>query len=99
MNPSLAWWGTRPSCTPQAREIRAAVMRHVGVPVCVGVAATKTLAKFANRIAKQNPALAGVCALDAMPEGHVAGIQARGAGLGAVGCWRQDGHQAENDGH
>src|SRR6185312_13531147 len=32
------------------RDIRAAVMRHVGVPVCVGVASTKTLAKFANRI-------------------------------------------------
>ncbi|MHA7305854.1 Y-family DNA polymerase [Arthrobacter sp. TMN-49] len=72
-------------------EIRAAVMRHVGVPVCVGVAATKTLAKFANRIAKQNQALAGVCALDTMPEGHVAGIQAR---VPASGLWGVGGKTA-----
>ncbi|MGO2542870.1 MAG: Y-family DNA polymerase [Specibacter sp.] len=67
-----------------AGDIRAAVMRHVGVPVCVGVAATKTLAKFANRIAKQNPAMGGVCALDAMPERQVAAIQAR---VPASGLW------------
>lgn len=72
-------------------EVRAAVMRHVGVPVCVGVAATKTLAKFANRIAKQNPALAGVCALDAMPAGHVARIQER---VPASGLWGVGGKTA-----
>ncbi|ALO66209.1 DNA polymerase [Arthrobacter alpinus] len=66
------------------RDIRAAVMRHVGVPVCVGVASTKTLAKFANRIAKQNPGLGGVCALEAMPEGHVEVIQQR---VPASGLW------------
>ena len=66
------------------RDIRAAVMRHVGVPVCVGVASTKTLAKFANRIAKQNAGLNGVCALESMPGDHVAGIQAR---VPASGLW------------
>ncbi|MGN5731676.1 MULTISPECIES: Y-family DNA polymerase [Arthrobacter] len=66
------------------RDIRAAVMRHVGVPVCVGVASTKTLAKFANRIAKQNAGLDGVCALESMPGDHVAGIQAR---VPASGLW------------
>ena len=66
------------------RDIRAAVMRHVGVPVCVGIASTKTLAKFANRIAKQNPGLGGVCALESMPEGHVDGIQQR---VPASGLW------------
>ncbi|WP_427019020.1 Y-family DNA polymerase [Pseudarthrobacter sp. P1] len=65
-------------------KIRAAVARYVGVPVCVGIASTKTLAKFANRIAKQNPALAGVCALDSMPPGHVAAIQSR---VPATGLW------------
>ncbi len=73
------------------RAIRAAVMQHVGVPVCVGVAGTKTLAKFANRIAKQNPALAGVCALDAMPAGHVDAIQAR---VPASGLWGVGGKTA-----
>ncbi|SED81021.1 DNA polymerase V [Arthrobacter alpinus] len=73
------------------RDIRAAVMTHVGMPVCVGVATTKTLAKFANRIAKQNPALGGVCALEAMPEAHVAGIQAR---VPASGLWGVGGRTA-----
>ena len=74
------------------RDIRAAVMRHVGVPVCVGVAQTKTLAKFANRIAKQNPGLGGVCALEAMPAGHVDGIQAR---VPASGLWGVGGKTAD----
>ncbi|MDJ0317550.1 MULTISPECIES: Y-family DNA polymerase [Arthrobacter] len=65
-------------------DIRAAVMRNVGVPVCVGVATTKTLAKFANRIAKQNPGFGGVCALDTMPQAQVAAIQAR---VPASGLW------------
>ncbi|MGA7206807.1 MAG: Y-family DNA polymerase, partial [Specibacter sp.] len=74
------------------RQIKAAVALHVGVPVCVGVAETKTLAKFANRIAKQNPALGGVCALDAMPAGHVAAIQAR---VPASGLWGVGGRTAD----
>lgn len=73
------------------RDIRAAVARHVGVPVCVGVATTKTLAKFANRIAKQNPALDGVCALESMPEGHIAAIQER---VPASGLWGVGGKTA-----
>lgn len=73
------------------RDIRAAVMRNVGVPVCVGVATTKTLAKFANRIAKQNPALGGVCALEAMPAGHVESIQSK---VPASGLWGVGGKTA-----
>jgi DNA polymerase V len=45
----------------------AAVRRHVGVPVCVGVARTKTLAKLANKWAKNNKAFAGVCHWDSVP--------------------------------
>jgi DNA polymerase V len=74
------------------RQIKAAVALHVGVPVCVGVAETKTLAKFANRIAKQNPALGGVCAIDAMPAGHVAAIQSR---VSASGLWGVGGRTAD----
>jgi DNA polymerase V len=48
------------------RTIRASVQRNVGVPVCVGIAATKTLAKRANRWAKNNPALGGVCRWESM---------------------------------
>jgi DNA polymerase V len=42
-----------------AGEIVAAVNREVGLPVCVGIGATKVLAKAANRMAKKDPALGG----------------------------------------
>lgn len=50
-----------------ATSIKQQLARRVGVPVCVGVAATKTLAKLANKTAKKVPALNGVCVWDALP--------------------------------
>ncbi|MGV2853082.1 Y-family DNA polymerase [Glutamicibacter sp. AGC13] len=44
-----------------AAQIRAAIDQTIGVPVCVGVSSTKTLAKLSNHIAKHNPGLGGVC--------------------------------------
>ena len=43
-----------------AREIRARVRRWTGIPVSIGIGATKTLAKIANRMAKKTPELGGV---------------------------------------
>ena len=43
-----------------ARTLRATVKQHTGIPVCCGIAPTKTLAKVANRIAKKEPAREGV---------------------------------------
>jgi len=43
-----------------ARDMRAAVLHRIGVPVRVGIAPTKTLAKCANDIAKKNPSFGGV---------------------------------------
>ena len=43
-----------------AQKIRATVYQHVGVPVCVGIAPTKTLAKLANYAAKKYKATQGV---------------------------------------
>jgi len=43
-----------------ARELRATVRRWTGIPVSVGIANTKVLAKLANRIAKKTPELNGV---------------------------------------
>jgi len=37
-----------------AREIRRTVREWTGIPVCVGIARTKTLAKIANRLAKKD---------------------------------------------
>ena len=42
------------------RQLRASVKRRTGIPTCVGIAPTKTLAKLANRIAKQRTELGGV---------------------------------------
>ena len=35
------------------------VKQHTGIPISIGIAPTKTLAKIANRIAKKNPELGG----------------------------------------
>ena len=52
--------------TAHAKSLRREVLRRIGVPVRVGIAPTKTLAKCANDIAKKNPIFAGV--LDMMDE-------------------------------
>ena len=46
--------------TVHAQAMRREVLRRIGVPVRVGIASTKTLAKCANDIAKKNPIFAGV---------------------------------------
>ena len=43
-----------------AQEMRQEVLRRVGIPVRVGIASTKTLAKCANDIAKKNALFDGV---------------------------------------
>lgn len=59
--------GTPEHLLTLGRDIKAATARHVGVPVCVGIARTKTLAKLANKWAKHNPAFGGVCRWDSVP--------------------------------
>lgn len=51
-----------------ARSLKDQLARRVGVPVCVGVATSKTLAKLANKTAKKVPALGGICVWDALPK-------------------------------
>ena len=41
-------------------ELRERVRKQVGIPVSIGIATTKTLAKIANRVAKKNPEYHGV---------------------------------------
>ena len=48
---------------PLARELRERVLRWVGIPTCVGIGLTKTLAKVANFITKKRPQYRGVCDL------------------------------------
>lgn len=47
-----------------ARSVRAGVKKRTGIPTCVGVAPTKTLAKLANRLAKKDAAMDGVLYLN-----------------------------------
>jgi DNA polymerase V len=47
--------------TKLGHEIRDSLRRLVGVPVCVGIAPTHTLAKLANKTAKKVPVFGGVC--------------------------------------
>lgn len=46
-----------------ARELRTMVLQWTGIPVSVGIAPTKTLAKVANRTAKKLPDAGGVVVL------------------------------------
>lgn len=49
-----------------AHEIKDAVMLHLGLPVCVGIGVTKTRAKLANKAAKKQLHLGGVCIWEAV---------------------------------
>lgn len=47
-----------------AVEIRKTILQWTGIPVSIGLAATKTLAKVANHMAKDHSAMHGVCWLN-----------------------------------
>jgi len=57
--------------TALGQRIRAQVRQWIGIPTCVGIGPTKTLAKLANHIAKKRPAWAGVCDLTAQACGEM----------------------------
>ncbi len=67
--------GVRGDLVARARRVRERVLQWIGIPTCIGMAQTKTLAKLANHIAKtaerkpgSYPAeLAQVCNLAALP--------------------------------
>jgi DNA polymerase V len=50
------------------QEMRSRILRWTGLPVCVGVGSTKTLAKLANHIAKKQSQFDGVCNLNQLTE-------------------------------
>lgn len=56
--------------TPKLREVsyamRERVTRWTGIPVCVGIGPTKTLAKLANHVAKKHPRSRGVFNFNAL---------------------------------
>ncbi len=64
---SLSGFESR-NLTEYGRTIRATVKQWTGIPVSVGIAETKTLAKIAGHLAKRSPDAAGVCDLTAYQE-------------------------------
>ena len=46
-----------------AHQLRQTILQHTGIPVSIGIAPTKTLAKVANHKAKKDDSLNGVCSL------------------------------------
>ena len=56
-----------PSFTAMGQAIRTRVRQWTGIPVCVGLGPTRTLAKLSNHIAKKNPRFGGVFDMTAYP--------------------------------
>ncbi len=60
--------------TAHCRDLKDTVLKHTGLPVCVGIASTKTLAKLANHCAKKRPEYAGVCNFNELTPQQLDGI-------------------------
>lgn len=56
--------GTTRELAALGREIRKTIRRNIGLPVCVGIGPSKTLAKLANKGAKRHPRLEGVADIE-----------------------------------
>ena len=52
--------------TTYAKKICRCIQQQTGLPVCIGIGASKTLAKLANHIAKKNSSFQGVCNFNAI---------------------------------
>lgn len=59
----LGLFGMGDRAEAHMRQARATVLQWTGIPVSVGIAPTKTLAKVANRLAKKTPSSFGVLSL------------------------------------
>jgi len=54
--------------TRYGQRMRETVRQSVGIPVCVGIASSKTLAKLANHVAKRQAGFNGVCDFNELTE-------------------------------
>ena len=59
------------SLTDYGQCIRQTIKQCVGIPVCVGIAQSKTLAKLANHVAKKQSIFNSVCNFNAIPESNL----------------------------
>jgi len=56
------------------QHMRKRILKWTGLPVCVGIGATKTLAKLANHCAKKRSVFNGVCNFNAMSNQALDGL-------------------------
>ena len=59
------------------RGMRETIRQSTGLPTCVGVGSSKTLAKLANHLAKKYPEFSGVCDLGSLTDSEVSAWMAR----------------------
>ncbi|WP_137719365.1 Y-family DNA polymerase [Methylobacillus flagellatus] len=62
--------------TAIAQRMRSRILQWTGLPVCVGIGPTKTLAKLANHVAKKRPEYAGVCDLNQLSSSELGALLA-----------------------
>jgi DNA polymerase V len=68
----LRWTGFEHlDLTQYGHQLKATILQWTGLPVCVGIASTKTLAKLSNHCAKKRPEYDGVCNFKAMTSKEV----------------------------
>ena len=60
--------GMKRDLVAYGQDIKRTVKQWTGLPICVGIAHTKTLAKLANHTAKKKKEFEGVCDFTSMPE-------------------------------
>ena len=73
-----------PDLLAYGMRVRSTVKRHTGIPTCVGIAPTKTLAKLANRLARKR-GTNGVLLLETAAEWETALAQTPVADVWGVG--------------
>lgn len=56
----------RKNLTAYGKEIKSTILKWTGLPVCVGISHTKTLAKLSNHCAKKRTKYSGVCNFNTM---------------------------------
>ena len=73
----LDFTGLRVNLTKLGEGIRAQVLQEIGIPTCVGIGRTKTLAKLANHMAKKQTQWQGVCDLHELSRYELAAAMAQ----------------------
>ncbi|MDO9419978.1 MAG: Y-family DNA polymerase [Herminiimonas sp.] len=63
--------GLWPSYTELGQHMRQRIRMWTGLPVCAGIAPSKTLAKLSNHLAKKNEEFNGVCDFNALSDADI----------------------------